>query len=100
VRQIIESVYGESVAHVFLIAVPLAVITIIAVALIPNKILGTKTTIERLADEGQLADDSLARAEITAVDVAEAMVAVTPVGPAEPEPKKANSKKAGGSSGL
>ncbi|CAN5148181.1 MDR family MFS transporter [soil metagenome] len=100
VRQIIESVYGQSVAHVFLIAVPLAVITIIAVALIPNKILGTKTTIERLADEGQLAEDSLAQAEITAVDVAEAMVAVTPAGLVEPEPKSASSDRPGPSSSL
>jgi len=94
VRVIIESVYGQSVAHVFLIAVPLAIITIIAVALIPNKLLGTKTTIERLADEGQLAE-----AETTVVDVAEAMVAVTPNGLAEEE-TEAESKKPGGASGL
>ena len=52
VRAIVESAYGQAVADVFLIAAPLAIITIVAVCLIPNNKLGTKTTIERLSEEG------------------------------------------------
>ena len=36
IRQIIESVYGDAVAHVFAIAAPLGFLTILAVAFLPN----------------------------------------------------------------
>lgn len=75
VRTIIESVYGDAVAHVFLVAVPLAVITIISIALLPNKALGSKNAIERLSEEG-----AFEAAETNAIDVAEAMVGATPAG--------------------
>lgn len=51
VRMIIESVYGEGVADVFLVAAPFALITIIAVAFLPNKALSLHTNAERLAQE-------------------------------------------------
>ncbi|GAA2249471.1 MFS transporter [Herbiconiux moechotypicola] len=50
IRILVESAYGEAVADVFLIAVPLAVISIIAIALLPNRALGTKTSVEQLAE--------------------------------------------------
>jgi EmrB/QacA subfamily drug resistance transporter len=50
IRILVESAYGEAVADVFLIAVPLAVISIIAISLLPNRALGTKTSVEQLAE--------------------------------------------------
>jgi len=56
IRTIIESAYGQGVADVFLIAAPLAVITIVFVCLLPNVELGTKTGIQRAAASGDGAD--------------------------------------------
>jgi len=50
IRTIIESAYGQGVADVFLIAAPLAIITIVFVCLLPNVELGTKTGIQRAAE--------------------------------------------------
>jgi EmrB/QacA subfamily drug resistance transporter len=47
VRPIIESAYGDGVAHVFLLAAPLALVTILAIVFLPNLSLGTKTALER-----------------------------------------------------
>ncbi len=52
VRLVVEQSYGEAVAHVFLAAVPLAVVAFVAVALLPNLPLGTKTGIEQMARSG------------------------------------------------
>lgn len=76
VRIIIESVYGQAVADVFLIAIPLAIVTIIGVCLIPNKKLGTKTTIERLAED---APSPAGHAVATLVETEDAMVGAAPV---------------------
>ncbi|GAA1408659.1 MFS transporter [Glutamicibacter uratoxydans] len=54
IRVIFESVYGDGVASLFAFAAPLAVITVVAVCLIPNQQLRTQTAVERHADgEGQ-----------------------------------------------
>lgn len=50
VRVIVESAYGDAVATVFLVAAPLAIISIIAAAFMPNSTLGTKNNQERLAE--------------------------------------------------
>jgi EmrB/QacA subfamily drug resistance transporter len=97
VRTIIESVYGESVAHVFLIAAPLAIITIIAVALIPNNRLGTKTALERMAESAPGESAAVIEAEGTIFDISEAMVAGAPTASAADERR---SEETGGSSGL
>jgi hypothetical protein len=56
VRTVFESAYGEAIGDVFLAAAPLALITVIAVSLLPNTKLGTKTGVEQLAEEaGQAA---------------------------------------------
>jgi MFS family permease len=49
VRVIVEDIYAQGIAHSFLIAVPLAVISLIAIAFLPNKPLTRMTTSERLA---------------------------------------------------
>ena len=51
VRGIIESIYGQSVADIFLVAAPLAIVSLIAIAFLPNIPLGAKTTIEQLAEQ-------------------------------------------------
>ncbi|WP_371413657.1 MDR family MFS transporter [Plantibacter sp. PA-3-X8] len=52
VRTIIESVYGDAVADIFLVAAPLAILTIIAVIFLPNKKLGSKNAVQRMAEQG------------------------------------------------
>ncbi len=89
IRVIVESSYGESVAFVFLVAVPLAVITLIAVCLLPNNQLGTKTAIERQFDEeaaslpGRGSGGVVASAAAEVIDDAEALIAVEPLETAE-----------------
>lgn len=55
VRTIIESAYGQAIASVFLIAAPIAVLVLIAVLLLPNIPLTSKTAAERVTDETPLA---------------------------------------------
>ena len=63
VRQIIEDVYANSIAQSFLLAVPLAVMSLIAIAFLPNKPLTKKTTSQRLAaEESAVAGDPAAGA--------------------------------------
>jgi EmrB/QacA subfamily drug resistance transporter len=91
VRVIVESSYGQSVAFVFLVAVPLAVITLIAVCLLPNKKLGTKTTIERQYAEDAAASATghahstglIAAAAAELIDDADALIAGEPLEAAE-----------------
>ena len=104
-RVIVESAYGTGVGSVFLAAVPLAIITLIAVAFLPNTRLGTQTAIQRAKAEqgptdaagvgpGAAADDDEDRerlvrevedAEDAAIDAATASVALAPVGLAHPD---------------
>ena len=78
VRVIIESVYGQAVADIFLIAVPLAVITIIAILFLPNIKLGNKTAIEQMKEGTP--ESVVERAEETVVEVAEALIAAPSTG--------------------
>lgn len=64
VRQIVEAAYGTGIADAFLIATPLALMAIIAIAFLPNKPLGHMLNSERLAAEAKAA-------ETTAGDAAE-----------------------------
>ena len=50
-RILVESAYGEAVGDVFLLAVPLAVISVVAIALLPNLPLSRKTSQEKLAEQ-------------------------------------------------
>lgn len=84
-RVVVESAYGTGVGAVFLAAVPLAIVTLVAVAFLPNVDLGTQNAIQRAKAEGQ-ADAAAERerevedAEDAAIDTAAASVALTPVG--------------------
>ncbi|MBT2499451.1 MFS transporter [Agromyces sp. ISL-38] len=109
-RVVVESAYGTGVGNVFLVAVPLAIVTLIAVILLPNTDLGTLSAIQRAkaervrterADGADAAaspssddarSDAEARhhrevedAEDAAIDVAAASVALAPVGLAHPD---------------
>jgi EmrB/QacA subfamily drug resistance transporter len=74
VRPIIESAYGEGVAHVFLLAAPLALVTILAIVFLPNLSLGTKTALER-REESRLQES-----EERVFDTAIASIDGTPTG--------------------
>ncbi len=49
VRVIVEDIYAQSIAHSFLIAVPVAVVSLIAILFLPNRPLTRMTTTERVA---------------------------------------------------
>jgi hypothetical protein len=49
VRVIVEDIYASSIAAAFLVAVPLAIISLIAILFLPNKPLTAMTTSERVA---------------------------------------------------
>ncbi|GAA1445801.1 MDR family MFS transporter [Leifsonia poae] len=76
VRTIVESAYGEAVADVFLLAVPLAVISIIAIAFLPNLKLGTKTSVEQIAEQETPGETLIAAsaAEIAGDPIGEALL--------------------------
>lgn len=78
VRIIVESVYGNAVADIFLVAAPLAILTIIAVIFLPNKKLGSKNAVERMAEQHQgepvVVGGATASIATGTLDVAEAMI--------------------------
>ena len=76
-RVVVESAYGTGVGNVFLIMVPLAIITLVMIALLPNIPLGTMTGIER---ERSGADTDPTTGQIL-VGVSTAAVALPPVAP-------------------
>ena len=60
VRVIVEDVYAQSIAHAFLIAVPVAVVSLLAILFLPNRPLTRMTTSERVsASEADLATVSV-----------------------------------------
>ncbi|HEX6366855.1 MAG TPA: MDR family MFS transporter [Agromyces sp.] len=79
-RVVVESAYGTGVGSVFLAAVPLAVVTLIAVAFLPNISLGTQNAIQRAKAERGNVEHELEDAEDAAIDTAAASVALSPVG--------------------
>lgn len=50
VRSVVETAYGQGIGDVFLAAVPLGILTLIAVILLPNAKLGTKSGVEQLVE--------------------------------------------------
>ncbi|GAA5146862.1 hypothetical protein GCM10025768_06030 [Microbacterium pseudoresistens] len=67
IRTIVESAYGHGIAEAFMVAIPLAVLAVIAIAFIRNKPLSTKNAAEQLR----------AQAEESVIEVAEAEVAAS-----------------------
>jgi EmrB/QacA subfamily drug resistance transporter len=55
VRLVVEAAYGEAVGDIFLAAIPVAVIAFVAVALLPNARLGTRSGVELLLEETEAA---------------------------------------------
>jgi EmrB/QacA subfamily drug resistance transporter len=93
IRVVVESAYGSGVGTVFLLGVPLAVITLIMVSLMPNASLGTQNAIDltraeaaRTASAGQEATDQreVEDAEDMLIEVSAASAGLTPVGRAHP----------------
>jgi EmrB/QacA subfamily drug resistance transporter len=70
-RIIFEDVYATGIAHSFLIAVPFAVVSLLAVLFLPNKPLTTMTTSERM---------QASEADFATVSVPEGMGALTATG--------------------
>ncbi|WP_269440250.1 MDR family MFS transporter [Arthrobacter sp. zg-Y750] len=81
VRVIVESVYGSSVAHIFMIAAPLGLLTLLAVLFLPNLELGSMTRHEKMQAESKGAttavdgEAALETAEHTAGDTTDRITA-------------------------
>jgi EmrB/QacA subfamily drug resistance transporter len=73
VRVIVEDIYAQGIAHSFLIAVPFAVLSLVAILFLPNKPLTRMTTSERLA---------AGEADLATVTTEEAMAALPASGTA------------------
>ncbi|MGO4488332.1 MDR family MFS transporter [Microbacterium sp. 2RAF4] len=74
VRSIIEDFYAQAISHAFLIGIPLAVISLVAILFLPNRPLTTMTTTERAhADAAKNADGRAAEASDVAIADAEAL---------------------------
>jgi EmrB/QacA subfamily drug resistance transporter len=88
IRVLVESSYGSAVGSIFMFAVPLAVITLIAIAFLPNINLGTMNAIDLAKKGGGSAADALERefqdAEDVLIEVSSATAALPPVGEAHP----------------
>ncbi|WP_404434117.1 MFS transporter [Microbacterium lacus] len=62
VRMIVEDIYAQGIAHSFLIAVPFAILSLVAICFLPNVPLNRMTTSERIAaGEADLATVSTAQ---------------------------------------
>lgn len=70
-RVIIEDIYANGISHAFLIAVPVAVLSLLAIVFLPNKPLTTMTTSERI---------SASEADLATVSVPEAMESLAGTG--------------------
>ena len=80
VRVIIESAYGDAVAHVFFVAAPLSILTILAIVFLPNLELSSQTRDQRAKTDFEATSEGspLEGAEHILVDANEASMAVTP----------------------
>lgn len=70
-RVVFEDIYGSGISHSFLIGVPFAVISLIAIIFLPNEALTTMTTTERM---------QASEADLATVSVPEAMASLTTTG--------------------
>ncbi|WP_308468971.1 MDR family MFS transporter [Rathayibacter soli] len=84
IRVLVESAYGSGVGLVFLVAAPLAVVTLIMVALLPNIPLGTKNAIDLQRDKHAAHQVEVEDVEDTLIGVSAGYVALPPVGQAHP----------------
>jgi MFS family permease len=75
VRVIVESAYGNGIADAFIVAIPLAFISLIAIIFLPNKALSTKTATQTLAETAEESAIDLAEAEVGAATTGSVAVA-------------------------
>jgi EmrB/QacA subfamily drug resistance transporter len=66
IRAIVEGAYGHGIADAFIIAIPLAIIAIIAIAFIKNKPLSTKNAAEQLREQAEESAIGISEAEVGA----------------------------------
>lgn len=66
IRAIVEGAYGHGIADAFIIAIPLAVVSIIAIAFIRNKPLSTKNAAEQLREQAEESVIEVSEAEVGA----------------------------------
>ncbi len=80
VRSIIESSYGDAVAYVFMVAAPLSILTILAVAFLPNLELGNQTRHQREQTNATAQAEPVesVAVEVNLAEVSEAAIAATP----------------------
>jgi len=71
IRIIVEDIYAQAIAHSFLIAVPVAVVSLIAILFLPNIPLTRMTTSERVA---------ASEADLATVSVSEGMAVLEATG--------------------
>lgn len=101
IRVVVESAYGTGVGQVFFYSVPLAVITLIAVAFLPNARLGTLNAVQLKNEKGGAATESgsaseLAVAEDALIDVSTASVALPPIGTSHPDGRRSDDENPDG----
>lgn len=87
IRVVVESAYGSGVGQVFLYSIPLAIITLIAVAFLPNARLGTLNAVQRTSDTPAKTEfeKELDVAEDRLISTSTASVALHPVGLSRPD---------------
>ncbi|WP_091500075.1 MDR family MFS transporter [Microbacterium sp. cf332] len=85
-RVVFEDIYATGISHSFLIAVPFAVLSLIAIVFLPNKPLTTMTTTERL---------QAGEADLATVSVPEGMGVLTATGSVGTIPDAAGDDRAG-----
>lgn len=73
VRSIIEDYYAQAISHAFLIGIPLAVISLIAILFLPNKPLTRMTTSERAKADSEKGTGTVEGAADVAIADAEAL---------------------------
>ena len=78
-RILVETAYGLGIGEVFLVGIPIAVVTLIAVIFLPNAPLGMQTAIEKRAAEESLAG-LIEEAEDLTIESASAVAGLAPVG--------------------
>lgn len=81
IRTIVESAYGHGIADAFILAIPLAVIAIIAIAFIKNKPLSTKNAAEQLREQAEESVIEVSEAEVGA-NLSTGTIRTGQVGPA------------------
>ncbi|RWZ64550.1 DHA2 family efflux MFS transporter permease subunit [Labedella populi] len=97
IRVVVESAYGTGVGQVFFYSVPLAIITLIAVAFLPNARLGTMNAVQRHgASENTEAESEFAVAEDALIDASTASVALPPVGTSHPDGRRSDDESTDG----